>query len=138
MRNTRQRRVILEELKRLKTHPTADEIYELVRERIPRISLGTVYRNLELLVDNEVIQKLEHVDGRSRFDGNPENHYHVRCLRCGRVNDIKAERIKAIERVARKIRGYDIKGHKLEFIGICPRCRETQKRKKSKKIKERR
>jgi Fur family ferric uptake transcriptional regulator len=123
LRNTHQRKVILEELKKLKTHPTADDLYEIVRRRIPRISLGTIYRNLELLAKNGIIQKLEHSGGKSRFDGNPENHYHVKCMRCGRVEDVDAEPIKAIERAGQTIRGYEIYGHHLEFFGICSKCR---------------
>ncbi|MDP3286289.1 MAG: transcriptional repressor, partial [Desulfobacterales bacterium] len=70
-RMTRQRAVILEELKKVKTHPGADEIYEMVRKRLPRISLGTVYRNLEVLSELREIQKFEHVGTLKRFDGTP-------------------------------------------------------------------
>lgn len=122
LRNTRQRQVILEELRKLKTHPTADELYEIVRKILPRISLGTIYRNLELLANEGIIQKLEQAGGRSRFDGNPENHYHVRCLRCGRVDDVMVEPIKAIDRTGQVIPGYDIMGYRLEFIGVCSNC----------------
>ena len=122
LRNTRQRQVILEELRKLKTHPTADELYEIVRKILPRISLGTIYRNLELLANEGIIQKLDQAGGRSRFDGNPENHYHVRCLRCGRVDDVMVEPIKAIDRTGQVIKDYDIMGYRLEFIGICSRC----------------
>ena len=122
LRNTRQRQIILEELKKLKSHPTADELHELVRKRLPRISLGTIYRNLELLAANGVIQKLEQAGGRARFDGNPENHYHVRCLSCGRVEDITVAPIKAIAREGSNIEGYQILGYRLEYFGICPKC----------------
>ena len=69
LRMTRQRRVILEELRKVKTHPSADEIYEIVRKRLPRISLGTVYRNLEILSESGDIQKLEPGCSLKRFDG---------------------------------------------------------------------
>ena len=69
-RNTRQREVILEELRKLRSHPTAPVLYEIVRRRLPRISLGTVYRNLELLAKSGVVRKLELSDSEARFDGN--------------------------------------------------------------------
>ncbi len=122
LRNTRQRQVILEELRKLKTHPTADELYELVRRTVPRISLGTVYRNLELLSNEGIIQKLDQAGGRSRFDGNPDVHYHVRCLQCGRVEDVMADPVKAIDRIGQNIDGYDITGYRLEYLGICSKC----------------
>jgi len=72
LKMTKQRRVIVEELKKLKTHPTATLIYELVRKRLPRISLGTVYRNLDLLAEAGIIQKLETAGTQKRFDGTVE------------------------------------------------------------------
>ena len=88
MRLTNQRQVILEELRNVKTHPTASELYDMVRQRLPRIGLGTVYRNLELLADCGIINKLETGGEQKRFDGNPGPHYHIRCTTCGRVDDI--------------------------------------------------
>ena len=77
-RMTRQRRVILEELKKANSHLTADGVYDVVRQQLPRISLGTVYRNLEILSESGVIKKLEFGSSQKLFDGRPENHYHVR------------------------------------------------------------
>ena len=90
MRMTRQRNVILEELRKVDTHPSADEVYDMVRRRLPRISLGTVYRNLEILSQNGRIQKLEIGGTQKRFDGNPANHYHLRCIHCDRLADAPA------------------------------------------------
>ncbi|MBW2321808.1 MAG: transcriptional repressor [Deltaproteobacteria bacterium] len=84
---TKQRQVILEELRQLKTHPSADEIYKVVRRRLPRISLGTVYRNLEVLAKMGEIQKLELSGSIKRYDWNTNKHYHIRCVRCDRVDD---------------------------------------------------
>ena len=129
-RMTKQRKVILEELKKVTSHPTADEVYEMVRKRLPRISLGTVYRNLEILSQLGLIQKLEAGGVQKRFDGNPQNHYHFRCLCCGRVEDFSFEPISALEKVVSNRGDYEIMGHRLEFIGLCPRCKQN-KRKKS-------
>ncbi len=123
-RTTRQRRVILEELRKLKTHPSATDLYEIVRQKLPRISLGTVYRNLELLASSGEILKLESGGGQARFDGNPEHHHHVRCSVCGRVDDVhQPVGDDALGKIG-TLEGYRIADYRLEFIGVCPQCRE--------------
>jgi len=122
-RMTNQRRVIIEELRKVTSHPTADEVYQMVRRRLPRISLGTVYRNLEILSECGMIQKLEFGGTKKRFDGNTTNHYHIRCLRCGRVEDVSVAPLATLEDALRGASGYDIIGHRLEFIGLCPQCK---------------
>ncbi|MBI5118027.1 transcriptional repressor [Candidatus Poribacteria bacterium] len=121
---TRQRLTILDELRKVDSHPSADEIYEMVRRKLPHISLGTVYRNLESLSDSGEIQKLELAGSQMRFDGNANNHYHVRCLRCGRVGDIEAEQVSGLEDAFCGMTDYTIVGHRLEFTGLCPECRQ--------------
>lgn len=125
-RNTRQRQVILEELQNLTSHPTAAALYETVRRRLPKISLGTVYRNLELLARMGVIQKLDFAGGEARFDGNVARHDHLRCVRCGRVDDVSAPPLDLSEGPTNDWSGYRILGHRLEFFGICPECRLRQ------------
>jgi Fe2+ or Zn2+ uptake regulation protein len=88
IRLTPQRQVILEELAKVKTHPTANEVYDMVRKRLPRIGLGTVYRNLELMADNGMILKLEVGGSQKRFDATTNLHYHIRCTCCGKVDDM--------------------------------------------------
>jgi Fur family ferric uptake transcriptional regulator len=127
-RMTEQRKVILEELRKVKNHPTADKIYQMVRKRLPRISLGTVYRNLEVLASQGEIQKLSIDSERVHFDGNKSKHFHVRCVICGRIDDFSVEPIVSLDEALDKS-GYEIMGHKLEFFGKCPSCRkktETQ------------
>jgi Fur family ferric uptake transcriptional regulator len=121
-RNTRQRQVILEELRRLTSHPTATELYEIVRQRLPKVSLGTVYRNLELLNQLGAIRKLELGGSESRFDGNLTPHHHVRCNRCGRLDDLHGLPTGLVAQPHGNLGGYQIIGHRLEFIGICPDC----------------
>ena len=121
-RMTRQREVILEEIRRAKVHPSADEVYEMVRKRLPRISLGTVYRNLEILSELGEIQKLELGGDIKRFDWDPKKHYHVRCLKCGRVDNAPIAPLREIEDELYGATVYTIIGHRLEFEGLCPRC----------------
>ena len=127
LRMTRQRRVILEELRKVNTHPSADEIYEMVRKRLPRISLGTVYRNLEVLSASGDIQKLELGCSLRRFDGTPEDHYHIRCTRCDRVVDAPIGFSIDIEQKLKDETDFKIIGHKIEFVGICPDCQKNSK-----------
>lgn len=122
-RNTRQRQVVLEELRKLTSHPTAATMYEITRRRLPKISLGTVYRNLEVLAENRVIQKLAIGGGEARFDGDTTQHYHVRCVRCGRMDDVPDLPPDFVKNEIKSLGGYEILGFHLEFIGVCPECR---------------
>ncbi|OGL42427.1 MAG: transcriptional repressor [Candidatus Schekmanbacteria bacterium RBG_13_48_7] len=126
-RLTHQRKVILEEIRGNRIHPTADKVYELVRKRLPRISLGTVYRNLELLSGQGLIQKLEFAGSQKRFDGELNNHYHVRCSECGCIGDISDSDV-SINKSYDQEKEYIILGHRLEFIGICPACKNRSNR----------
>lgn len=119
---TRQRKVILRELRKTLTHPTADEIYGMVRKRLPKISLGTVYRNLEMLSENGVIRKLDVAGNQRRYDGRMEEHHHVRCIKCGKVSDLSAKPVINIEREFKDPGGFIVRGYSLEFRGVCPDC----------------
>ncbi len=130
MRITRQRAVILEELGKLFTHPKAEEVYEIVRKNMPRISLGTVYRNLEFLSKIGEIQKLELGGAIKRFDANAKNHYHIRCTNCEKIEDAPMPVIKDIEDGLKDKTSFQITGHRLEFLGICKKCLGTLKKKK--------
>jgi Fe2+ or Zn2+ uptake regulation protein len=121
-RMTKQKRVIFEELKKLKTHPTAEELYYLVKKVIPNVSLGTVYRNLELLSQSGNIMKLESSSSHSRFDPNAEEHYHIKCMRCNKVTDAPEFELDDINIRVEQESGYKIIGRRLDFMGICPEC----------------
>jgi len=107
----------------MKSHPSAAEVYEAVRKRLPKISMGTVYRNLQLLSESGQVQALRVCSPQRRFDDNPEKHYHVHCTQCGRLEDVAVESLEVLENsIARKTH-YIIEGHLLEFFGVCPECR---------------
>ena len=127
-RMTNQRRLILEELRASESHPTADEIYDRVRQRLPSISLGTVYRNLEALASQGVIQRLDLSGVQRRFDYEPTPHYHVRCLRCGMLKDLTLRASGNLEQLIEHDRGFEILDARLEFLGICPECRGSSER----------
>ncbi|MCK5517360.1 MAG: transcriptional repressor [Desulfobulbaceae bacterium] len=124
IRLTTQRQIILEELAKVKTHPTANEIYDMVRKRLPRIGLGTVYRNLELMSDNGMITKLEVGGSQKRFDAITDLHYHVRCSCCSKVDDVEMPVIKELTETAAAFTSYQILGHHVELSGLCPTCQK--------------
>ncbi len=125
-RMTRQRAVILEELRKVKTHPTADEVYSIVRERLPRISLGTVYRNLDFLAATGEILKLESAGTTKRFDGDISWHQHVRCVKCGRIGDVmNTQPAPTVDGML--VEGFtQILGARVEYDGICDECAQQQ------------
>jgi Fur family ferric uptake transcriptional regulator len=126
-RMTVQRRTILEEVRASHSHPTADEIYHRVRRRLPRISLGTVYRNLEALASQGAIQRLDLSGVQRRFDHQPTPHFHVRCVRCGVLNDVELSSSAILDELVDDAGGFEILDARLEFLGICPGCqRETE------------
>lgn len=92
-RLTNQRKLILKQLQSVTSHPTADELYDMVRQHMPRISLGTVYRNLETLSALGLVRKLDNASGQKRFDGDMSSHHHIRCERCGKIGDILGRQI---------------------------------------------
>jgi len=127
LRMTPQRKTLIEELRKLNSHPTADELYEIVRKRLPHISLGTVYRNLEILSRKGMIRKIELSGTQKRFDGDLEIHQHIRCTECGRIDDLPAGT--AVTRCDMDLieqTGYEVIERRVEFIGICPECRKRR------------
>ncbi|MCX5770420.1 MAG: transcriptional repressor [Candidatus Hydrogenedentes bacterium] len=123
VRITRQREIMLEELRKVRSHPSADELYAQVRRRLPHVSLGTVYRNLDVLSQQGVIKKLGVPGSQARYDGNVERHVHVRCVRCGRLEDVLGASVDGVTLPAGP-GGFEITDYRVEFLGVCPVCRE--------------
>ena len=123
-RSTRQRRLVLEAVSGTKSHPTAEWVYEAVRRELPRVSLGTVYRNLQRLVDEGRIRSFVR-EGRIRYDADIELHDHFSCDRCGLLMDIPrvTECLSAERRL--RARGFAVAGRTLEFHGLCRKCRRS-------------
>lgn len=119
---SRQREAIKEYLSGTKEHPTADTVYMNIRGTYPNISLGTVYRNLNMLAEKGEILKLNCQDGCDRFDGNPKPHYHFLCKNCGRVLDIEMDSIDHINVIAGAKFSGKVEGHATFFYGLCPEC----------------
>lgn len=127
-RTTKQRQVILEEIKKVSSHPTADEVHALVRKKLPKISLGTIYRNLEFLAGKNQILRLDGAGNQRRYDGNTADHFHLRCIQCGQVKDLLIDYPREMEEKAALETDYELLSCRLEFVGFCPRCK-TKKQK---------
>ena len=124
LRKSRQRDAILRVVKGVTSHPTANWIYDQVREEIPHISLGTVYRNLRLLVEEGQILEIELAGTLSRFDGNTQYHHHFICEQCGRVFDVSNHEGmgRAMMDGISRGTGFQITHHRFEFYGLCKDC----------------
>jgi len=120
-RNTRQLQVVWEAIKDDASHPTADQVYDKVRKRLPNVSLGTVYRNLQKLVADEKLQIL--MLGRSqRFDPLAKRHQHFICEQCGRVFDVLVNTDDEIRPAKLPHAGFKVSSHQLAFYGACRHC----------------
>lgn len=119
---SRQRESILHALSGRTDHPTAETIYEEIKEEYPNISRGTVYRNLTLLADLGKVQKISTEDGPDRFDPNITPHCHFSCRECGRFIDIDADiQEEFIQNVQTNFSG-KIEKYSINFSGLCPDC----------------
>ncbi|MCK4539143.1 MAG: transcriptional repressor [Candidatus Krumholzibacteria bacterium] len=126
-RMTRQRRIILDDIRKNRIHPTADEVYKSVRKRLPRISLGTVYRNLDLLARTGEIRKISIAGKQMRFDGDKSDHMHITCVRCGKLTDIPDDpRYCDVCRETLADSGFVLQSVSVELFGVCPDCREDE------------
>ena len=124
MRKSQQREAVYSVIKSTTSHPDAYWVYEKAREIIPDISLGTVYRNLNLLVEQGEALRLDCGDGADHFDGDTRPHYHLACRGCGCVMDLEMDPIDHIDQIAGAGFDGEIQGHRVLFYGLCPDCRK--------------
>ena len=126
-RFSKQREAIHEYLLSTKQHPTAEAVYEHIRQTFPNISLGTVYRNLNFLVEHGNALRLRFDDGVDHFDGYITPHNHFFCKRCGKVIDLEMDPIDHIDRIANAGFHGEIYGHTIYFYGVCQECKPSPK-----------
>ena len=122
IRMTESRKAILSALCRVGAHPTADEVYLEVREALPKISLGTVYRNLDLLTSQGLIRTLVAAGEPRRYDGMLDMHHHITCEVCGRLDDVKLGCAEPLVELLVDRGGYEVRGYTLCFVGVCNEC----------------
>ena len=123
---TVQRRTILEAILKLDDHPTADRIFESVKDLVSGISRTTVYRVLETLVELGVVRKIQHHGASVRYDGNTGRHHHLVCIRCNRVVDYLCDTLDQLPLPISNPGGFDISDFSVQFTGLCPDCRKEQ------------
>ena len=132
-RNTRQRTLVLNAVKSSESHPNAEEIYNLVHEEMPNISLGTVYRNLSLLEQMGQVVRIPSEVGGDRFDGITKGHPHLVCSRCGKVFDLDCQIEKETDMVMQALEkcGQPIKKVCIIAVGLCEDCQKAEKQAES-------
>ena len=121
MRHSYQRDAVLHSVQAGHDHPTAGQVFDQVREKMPAISLGTVYRNLKQLADARIIRRLT-AGGSVHYDGNLDRHDHFRCVRCRRLRDIQLPAEFWNQRLG-PLCGFTVTGYELVLTGVCDDCR---------------
>ena len=123
---SKQREIILDTLKENVVHPTAEYLYEKIKSKDPKISLATLYRNLNQLTQNGIIKKIDGLETSSHFDHNTHKHYHFICSKCNRVFDISADVAPDLIEKTENTTGFEIQSHDIVFTGICKECKNKQ------------
>ena len=119
---TVQRRTVFEALSARRDHPTADQVYDAVKGRIPGLSRTTVYRVLETLVDAGFARKVHHAGGVARFDPVTHRHHHLVCEACGRLVDLDDAAVPTLRLPEARGSGFRIKDYSVSFLGLCGAC----------------
>ncbi|MFN3266154.1 MAG: Fur family transcriptional regulator [Deinococcales bacterium] len=125
VRFTRQRQAVFTVVQQSKQHPDAARIFEAVRQIVPSISLGTVYRSLEVLVQEGYLLQIQQPGMPTRYDARLENHAHFVCDCCGAVEDVLIALPDLRPKAAAALKGFDIQTVRVEFHGRCPKCQQN-------------
>ncbi len=128
VRNTIQRKLILQTVRQMTNHPTADEIYKKVVLSHPHISRATVYRNLTVLSDAGEILRVSHLNAADRFDFTVKPHYHFRCEECDSVFDVEIPYDETLLDRVQNPDGFEFKGCEITFFGVCSSCKNSGER----------
>ncbi len=130
-KRSKQRQRMLELLKQTEIHPTADWLYDKLKKEFPSLSMGTVYRNLNILVEQKLIQKLPFGSTHDRYEVIKSPHYHLVCENCGSVQDFNMPQYRDINEYAQKMIRFNISRHRIDFFGICEKCQSKNKKPKT-------
>ena len=123
---TRQRGRLLERLRSSDAHPTAADLHRALLSESPRLSLGTVYRNLEVLVAEGNALEVPVARGASRFDGNTDPHHHFVCDSCGAIRDVAVPLPRGFLARLRERERLDARRCRIDFYGLCPTCTDLE------------
>lgn len=132
-KKSKQRDGIIEILSKKNYHPTAEEIYLELKKKLPNVGIATVYRNLEQLIRDEKIVKIDIPEGAARYDGNIVRHYHIRCTHCGVVRDVwmDLDLLSQIE-TEKFAPGFTIEGYSINIWGLCRECKKKENKENEK------
>jgi Fur family transcriptional regulator, peroxide stress response regulator len=127
-KRSKQRASILELLRQTESHPTADLLYQKLKKKFPHLSLGTVYRNLNILVEQGLVEKLPFGSTYDRYEAIKNPHYHLVCQVCGCVEDFNMPYYTEINQQAQRMSGFCISRHRIDFFGTCEKCQSKNKK----------
>ncbi len=122
-RTTKQLEAVKQYVLYSKEHPTAEEVCERVARDFPGTSLRTVYRNLNKLVEEGSLRKIEIPNAPDRFDSTLVPHHHIICRDCGRFEDVPFDEINGVPQLKTEDFGYKIENVEVIFRGLCPQCK---------------
>jgi Fur family peroxide stress response transcriptional regulator len=125
-KRSRQRERILELLRGTGIHPTATLIYDRLKKEFPDLSLGTVYRNLNILIEQGLIRKIDFGSTFDRYDANITPHYHFICERCGSITDLEIPIDEELNIKVKNATRFNPKRHRIEFYGLCEKCEKKR------------
>jgi Fur family peroxide stress response transcriptional regulator len=126
-KRSRQRERILELLRGTGAHPTADWLYDRLKGEYPNLSMGTVYRNLNILVEQGLVGRIDNGSTFDRFDAKTGPHYHFICEKCGVIVDLELPIDETLNRKVTESTLFTVRRHRIEFYGICDRCQRGEK-----------
>jgi len=125
-KRSKQRDRILQLLQQTETHPTADWLYQKLKKEFPNLSFGTIYRNLNILIEQNLVQRIPFGSTYDRYEARMSPHYHLICESCGLVQDFNLPQYKDINIQAQKMSDFEILRHRIDFFGICEKCRRRK------------
>jgi len=128
---TRQRKIVLDVVQAGDHHPTAAEVFDAARRKMPGISFATVYNSLRFLKDAGLVREIAFGNGASRYDRETDRHDHAMCSACGKLVDFDLPGTVALTRSAARASKFKAESVHLTLIGLCPACRESKARSSS-------
>lgn len=123
-RNTVQKELVLSAVRALHSHVTAEDVYNFIIKDHPSVGRGTVYRNLNILSEEGSVKKVEIPEGPDRYDFTVKDHYHVRCIKCGCVEDADLSEMPDLLKKVNNSHGFELLGFDILFTGVCEKCRQ--------------
>ena len=125
-RNTKQLSFILDTIKMMPRHFTADDVYEEVKKEYPGLGQATVFRNLNKMAEEGILLRIEVPGGAREYELMAPKHYHAKCMKCGKLFDIEMDYMPNLEKKVKDAHGFQFSGHDIIFTGLCSSCIKKQ------------